>query len=266
MCLKKKKFINVFFFIFGCLIIGLSLGISISWMISHFTKINIVSLFGPIIAAFLGALAGFGGALYLDHKRREKEKEEKRQKLKSILELLMIEILEGFHRCWGWLAETATIYSRIYVQLWESVRVFIFENINNKQIIKCLHKVYYSFDLINFNQEQYGKVGFESGKGHAQNALGSISSNFKEYFKLICKEFDIKNFDIILEKLEELKGDMDKKHEGSELDNKNWVKDWMLKKIPGEKYEYLRTGVDNSYKAIEDLIEFINEKKKRQNP
>ena len=95
--------------------------------------------------------------------------------------------------------------------------------VEKPEIIKCLHKIYYCFDLVNFNQEQYDeKISFKKGQEHAENRMGEIAVNFKDFYLAICKEHDFVSNDIILEQLKKLKED---------YENKDLKRPWLIKSL-----------------------------------
>ncbi len=64
--------------------------------------------------------------------------------------------------------------SRIYVALWDSMKVELSKNIQDPEILRLLHKIYYRFDLINFNMNH---DRFGAGAGFAKEYLSEMKAN-----------------------------------------------------------------------------------------
>ena len=114
-----------------------------------------------------------------------KEEKSNKEYLKKLLNSCLLEIFEGIERC-DWLIkcheDNVGSFSRIYTKFWDSSIIVITSKIRDDQILKYLHKIYYRFDLINFNMEGNR---FGSGGAFAKQYTKEIKSNYKKLKKLV---------------------------------------------------------------------------------
>jgi ssDNA-specific exonuclease RecJ len=133
------------------------------------------------VATFLAVIV----ALTIEVFRRISENKNKNKHLKNIFKALETEIKEGLERSEALikLAQNGKLsFSRIYVVLWDSTRHEICQNIKNFEILQCLHKIYYRFDLINFNME-CNRLAV--GASFAKEYIDEMKKNFKKFQNFI---------------------------------------------------------------------------------
>jgi hypothetical protein len=73
-------------------------------------------------------------------------------------------------------------FSRLYIALWQSTNQSLASTLSDTEILKLLHRIYYRFDLINFNCEM-GRPG--SGGAFAETHLPEVEKNFAKLKELI---------------------------------------------------------------------------------
>jgi hypothetical protein len=106
---------------------------------------------------------------------------------KKIVESLITEIEEAISRAKYMIDlhdEGQASFSRIYIALWESTNQSLAATLPDTEILKLLHRIYYRFDLINFNCEM-DRPG--SGGAFAKTHIAEIENNFarlKELMKI----------------------------------------------------------------------------------
>jgi hypothetical protein len=185
----------------------------------------------------------------------KKEKKALKENLNSILERLSIEICEGLSRVWGIIKTNklephrvtnegnleAFSPTRIYMKLWDAMCKFVCENVDDPMIIRYLHEIYYCFDLVNFNQQQY-KEGFESGKNIALDKIDIIACDLRKYLAILGIDKDSSKFCFLLEYLEPLEKNMSQ------------ILNTILPKIPEED---LKNNLIKTAQIIEELVELL---------
>jgi len=133
-----------------------------------------------------GAILGFVASALNDLLNRYWANKDQKVYSKKLLHAISKEIEEGIERS-EWLVKAAKenkfSYSRIYIGLWDSSRTRIAEAVEDTEILKLLHKIYYRFDLINFNMEN-GRLG--PGAAFASDYIDEIKSNYE----LLKKKID----------------------------------------------------------------------------
>ena len=140
-----------------------------------------------ILYLTIGAFIGFGSSIGVEYiKRRWKEKDQK-EKNKIILKALEKEIEEGIERSKGligFLKNNKFSFSRIYIEYWTSTNSILAQHINDIEILNLLHRIYYRFNLINFNMEQ---DRFGVGAAFAKEYINEIKENFEKFKNIITK-------------------------------------------------------------------------------
>ncbi len=140
-----------------------------------------------ILYLVIGAFIGFGSSVGIECiKRRWKEKDQK-EKNKIMLKALGKEIEEGIERSEGlvgFLKNNKFSFSRIYVEYWTSTNSILVQYINDIEILNLLHRIYYRFDLINFNME---RDRFDTGAAFAKEYINEIKENFEKFKNRIAK-------------------------------------------------------------------------------
>lgn len=143
-----------------------------------------------IIIFVAGLISGFMTRGYWEKKKRRWYKEDQAKLAKDLLKCLGIEIEEGISRC-DTIIEIAMrnefSLSRIYVDLWDASRIKLIQVIENKEIIRLLHKIYLRFDLINFNLSREDKTERKAGIGFAQQYLAEIKDNYNKLKEIMLK-------------------------------------------------------------------------------
>ena len=133
-----------------------------------------------IIYLIIGALVGFGSSVGLEYIKRGWERRDKKEKARNILKALTQEIEEGIERDEGlikFLENNKISFSRIYTEYWGSTNSILIQYINDIEILNLLHRIYYRFDLINFNME---RDRFGAGAAFAKQYIDEIKENFKK--------------------------------------------------------------------------------------
>lgn len=129
---------------------------------------------GTIIPISIGAIIAVFGTLYVEKVKNDWKKKDRDKRFKRILEALQEEIQEGIERT-NFISKNIS-FSRIYIALWETVRLEVCQTLDNIDILRYLHQIYYRFDLINFNMER-GR--FQEGSAFAGQYIEEIRENFK---------------------------------------------------------------------------------------
>gem|GEM_PF-3693455 len=137
-----------------------------------------------------GAALGFGLGILADFVRRTLDRRERSKRTKELLSAILEEVKEGVSRCEGLTEKRETnrvSFSRIYLSLWESSCAELaqqIEALKEPEILRLLHKIYYRFDLVNFNME---REAFESGAAFAAEYLEEMKENLSKLKKLLSK-------------------------------------------------------------------------------
>lgn len=114
---------------------------------------------------WLSALAGFALGLLSSYLilrvQRSWQARDEAAYNSRVIESLLVEIEEGLQRA-RYMARLATpeffqppaaSYGRIYTALWDSVNERLAATLDDAETLALLHRIYYRFDLINFNCE-----------------------------------------------------------------------------------------------------------------
>jgi len=123
---------------------------------------------------------GFGSSVGLEYIKRGWEKRDEKEKAKNILKALIQEIEEGIERAEGlikFLENNKISFSRIYTEYWRSTNSILSQYINDIEILNLLHRIYYRFDLINFNMD---RNRFGVGAAFAKQYIDEIKENFRK--------------------------------------------------------------------------------------
>lgn len=91
---------------------------------------------------------------------------------RNVVESLITEIEEGIERA-KFMAQNVS-FSRIYIALWQSTIQRLAATLTDKEMLKLLHRIYYRFDLINFNCEIDRP---EAGSAFAKQYVSEIEEN-----------------------------------------------------------------------------------------
>lgn len=130
-----------------------------------------------LILIFFGSILGFGFSQLAEYARRHFDRIEQRKSSFQMLLAVINEVEEGISRCEGLvekLKNNKVSFSRVYVSLWDSVNSELSKNINDLEILILLHKIYYRFDLVNFNMN---REDFGAGSGFAKEYLSEMKAN-----------------------------------------------------------------------------------------
>ena len=129
----------------------------------------------------IGAVLGFFGAVIMEYIKRCWAEKDRKRRNKNILKGVEEEIEEGIKRCEGlikFLEEGKVSFSRIYTVFWDSTKFELSQNLKNIEILLLLHRIYYRFDLVNFNMEK-NRLG--AGADFAKESIDQIKENFNEF-------------------------------------------------------------------------------------
>jgi len=140
-----------------------------------------------ILYLVLGALIGFGSSVGIEYIKKYLEKRDQKEKNKNILKALEKEIEEGIERSEAlirFLQNKKLSFSRIYIEYWVSTNLILAQHIDDVEILNLLHRIYYRFDLINFNME---RNRFGVGAAFAKQYIDEIKENFDKLKDRIAK-------------------------------------------------------------------------------
>lgn len=132
-----------------------------------------------IIYLGIGAFIGFGSSVGIEYIKRCWERKDWKKRNKNILKALEKEIEEGINRSEGlirFLKNNKLSFSRIYTEYWASTSSILAQHTNDIEILNLLHRIYYRFDLINFNMEH---DRFGVGAAFARDYIDEVKENFK---------------------------------------------------------------------------------------
>ncbi len=135
----------------------------------------------------IGAVLGFGGTMIVEFVKRSWAKNDQKEKNKYILRGLEKEVEEGIKRCEGlvkFLEESKVSFSRIYTAFWDSAKFELLQNLKDIETLLLLHRIYYRFDLVNFNMEQ-DRLG--AGAAFAKEYIEEIKENYEKLKNKIIK-------------------------------------------------------------------------------
>ena len=131
---------------------------------------------------FFGAALGFGFAYLTEWRRRLDERKDKAERSKQIALDVSLEVLQGIRRCVnmtkGISQKPASLsFGRIYTAFWDSVKDELARDLEDREILKLLHRIYHRFDLVNFNMQR-GKlsVGAAFAKSHLQGMVEDLDN------------------------------------------------------------------------------------------
>lgn len=131
-----------------------------------------------MLAVIIGFIIGIIGSIFVEWIKRSWKKKDQKDYAKKVIQALCREIEEGIKRC-RWLIDAAKenkiSFSRIYIALWDSAKLRISESIEDLEVLRLLHQIYYRFDLINFNME---RGAFGVGAAFAKEYIAEIEANY----------------------------------------------------------------------------------------
>ncbi len=134
-----------------------------------------------LILIVFGTILGFVLSMLAEYTRRVLDRRARRERGEQLLNAIVEEVELGISRCQTLiknLNEKKLSFSRIYTALWNSTIVelsqYIFEYIKDPEILKFIHRIYYSFDLVNFNME---REKFDVGAAFARDHIVGIQNN-----------------------------------------------------------------------------------------
>ena len=144
-------------------------------------------MYENILYLIIGAVIGFGSSYGIECIKESWEAKDKREKAKKLLTALEKEIEEGIRRSEGligFLENNKLSFSRIYTEYWSSTNHMLVQYIDDVEVLTLLHRIYYRFDLINFNME---RDRFGVGAAFAKEYISDIKENFENLKKKIQK-------------------------------------------------------------------------------
>ena len=130
-----------------------------------------------------GAILGFASSVLAEYIRRVWDRRERRKCGKELLSAIVEELKEGVSRCEYLVkakSENEVSFSRIYTALWDSSKIELsqyIEDLKAPDALRLLHRIYYRFDLINFNME---REAFATGAAFAEEYLQEIRENLSK--------------------------------------------------------------------------------------
>lgn len=127
-----------------------------------------------------GAILGFASSILAEKVRRCLDEKERRRRGKRLLSGIIAEAEEGIDRCRGYvhlLKEGWVSFSRIYVSFWESTKNELAQSIDDVEVLRLLNRIYYRFDLINFNME---REAFDVGGAMARDHLSEMEEDLSK--------------------------------------------------------------------------------------
>ncbi|MEE9165120.1 MAG: hypothetical protein V3U15_02535 [Nitrospinota bacterium] len=135
-----------------------------------------------IALLLIGAVIGLASTLFVEHKKRVKEKYERREQGKTLLTSIIEEVKMGVERCEGLARRLENdppeiSFSRIYTGLWDSMAVDLAKCLDDPKIIRLLNSIYYCFDLVNFNMN---RNEFGVGAAFAKDKLATIKEHLRD--------------------------------------------------------------------------------------
>lgn len=107
-------------------------------------------------SALVGSVFGLICTLLAIRVQREWKKKDDETYSKKVIRSLIAEIEEAITRAKFMIKlhdKNGGSFSRLYIGLWESTFQRLSEIISNIETLSLLHRIYYRFDLINFNCE-----------------------------------------------------------------------------------------------------------------
>jgi len=132
----------------------------------------------------IGSIIGFVFSILGDIIRNRSNKKRRKHNGEQLIKSILNEIEQGTKRCDSLIrmkAEGKISFSRIYVSLWQSMQVdlshYIYEFLKDPNILKLIHSIYYTFDLINFNME---REEFGVGAAFANDHRKKIENEYIE--------------------------------------------------------------------------------------
>lgn len=140
-----------------------------------------------ILPALFGFALGLAGSLISIRLERNWQKKDESAYNKKVIESLIVEIEEGIGRAkyMADLLDDGNISpSRIYIALWQSTGRRLAETLADMEALALLHRIYYRFDLINFNCESTRP---ESGAAFAKQYFDELCENLSKLKVLVKK-------------------------------------------------------------------------------
>ena len=139
-------------------------------------------MFKDIFLIVVGALIGLGSTLFVEHKKRLREKIAQRDHGRQLLKAILEEVRMGIDRCAGLAdriggANPSISFSRVYTGLWDSTLPELSKSIDDLEIIRLLDSTYYYFDLVNFNMN---RNEFGIGAAFAKDKLPYMKQNLSD--------------------------------------------------------------------------------------
>lgn len=134
--------------------------------------------------AFGGFALGMLSTLLSMRVQRTWTAEEEASYNRRVVESLIVEIEEAIERSRYMVQlhdENQASFSRLYTALWQSTNQRLAGTLSDAATLTLLHRIYYRFDLINFNCES-GRPG--SGGAFAKKYLSEVEENLDKLKEL----------------------------------------------------------------------------------
>jgi uncharacterized membrane-anchored protein YhcB (DUF1043 family) len=132
-------------------------------------------LLAAVVGVIFGTMFSLLSTWWLDKRRERKQKKRDCNKAISHLGAIITEVERGYERCFSFadrLKKGQVSLAKIYTHYWDSFSGIIIEHIDNAELHDILHKIYYYFELVNFNIELNER---DTGAGFARDYYGEIN-------------------------------------------------------------------------------------------
>ena len=133
-----------------------------------------------LVLISFGALLALGSSVLFDWIRRAWDRGQRRRRGRKLLVALVEEAEEGVARCEG-LAKAArearVSFSRVHVSMWKSMRLELWQCLEDVEILRLLDSIYRRFDLVNFNMQ---REAFVIGAAFAAEYLPEMQQNLSK--------------------------------------------------------------------------------------
>ncbi len=152
------------------------------------TKLLGVGVMNEIALIFFGTFIGLMASQLTEYIRRRIEQDHRRKRMIRALDLVVEEAEVGVSRCASLarlIRENKISYSRIYTAAWDSMRTELFQDFENQEVLKLLHRIHHRFDLVNFNM---GIKYYDVGAGFAKSYIKEMEDNLSK-LKAVLNSF-----------------------------------------------------------------------------
>ena len=108
---------------------------------------------------FFGAALGFGFTYLTEWRRRYHDRKDRAYHSKQIAMDVSFEAKQGINRCFNLakgISKKPKSFSlgKIYTAFWDSVKNELARDLEDREALKLLHRIYHRFELVNFNMDK----------------------------------------------------------------------------------------------------------------